>query len=166
MRYKRYSKKPQKMGKYKSKFEATVAALLPTAEYESREAKVHYRMSRVYQPDFTFTGKEWLLIETKGFFREGDAAKYKAIAETPGVELVFLFSNPEKKYGQVRKDGSYMTYRDWCNRYGILCYSVQNVPEVLCSGEVTKEWIQIEKQKIPKTPKGIRESLSSDAQLE
>lgn len=166
MRYKSYKKKPQKTGQYKSKFEATVATLLPTAAYEDKRAKVSYTMSRVYQPDFTFKNKEWLLIETKGFFREGDAAKYKAIAETPGVELVFLFSNPEKKYGQVRKDGSYMTYRDWCNRYGILCYSVHSIPEIVCTGEVTKEWIEAEKTKIPKMTKETRKSLGSDAQSE
>jgi len=143
-------RKARKTGIYKSRLEGRVAERLIGVTYESKEHKVKYVTHRVYQPDFTWPDKPWLLVESKGFFRDGDALKYRSIAASnPKCRLVFIFPNPHKKYGAKRKDGSAMTYYEWCIKYGFLCYSLDNMPHEFVKGDFDAQWVdtQITKQK-------------------
>lgn len=85
-------------------------------------------MERKYKPDFV---KGDTLIEVKGFFRTGDQAKYLAVKdqlerEDEGKELVFCFSNPDKK---VRK-GAKMSMADWCNRHGFRYFHINDIGRI------------------------------------
>ena len=118
--------------------------------YEDKASKVKYVTHRVYQPDFTWPHLSWLLVESKGFFRDGDALKYRSIkASNPECRLVFIFPNPHKKYGAKRKDGTAMTYFQWCQKYGFLCYDLDNMPHEFVSGDISLQWVDeaINKQK-------------------
>lgn len=120
-----------KTKKYRSAFEADVAAVLPPwYEYEKNSFK--YTVPRKYIPDFTDIGNEALStdvwIEVKGFFRAGDVAKYKAIrAAYPDIRLVFVFSNPNKK---VRK-GAKLSMGDWAIKNGWEYATIKTISEVL-----------------------------------
>lgn len=102
------------MPRYRSKLEGKVAKLLGDGwEYEKK--RVDYSVSHCYTPDFT---KGSTYIEVKGFFRPGDQTKYKAIKEVldgQGIELFFVFSNPNKP---VRK-GAKLTHGGWCDKCDI-----------------------------------------------
>ena len=104
--------------KYRSKFEENVAKALPPW-YEYEAGRYPYTMERKYVPDFVDEGNgndlkdTW--IEVKGYFRAGDVAKYKAIAKSnPDVNLVFVFSDPNKK---VRK-GAKLSMGEWAEKNG------------------------------------------------
>ena len=113
-------------GKYRSKLEASVAEGLGKKwKYESEV--VQYLQPRDYLPDFTFKEKDTIVyVEVKGFFRAGDASKYKSIHHTiseMGRTFVMLFANPD---APVRK-GSQTSYRKWCKKNGIACYGANEV---------------------------------------
>lgn len=104
------------MTKYKSGLEKRVhEALGEKWEYEPES--FDYTVARRYTPDFCWNDGEerevW--IEVKGFFREGDTAKYKAIRQCyPNIRLVFVFHAPFKK---VRKRGK-ITMAEWAQKNG------------------------------------------------
>jgi hypothetical protein len=126
-RTKRSNCKPKKIGKFKSALEHK-ASLLLGEDWEYEPYDVPYVMERKYKPDFV---KDDVLIEVKGFFRSGDQAKYLAVrdqleADGAEKELVFCFSNPEKK---VRK-GAKMSMGDWCNRHGFRYFHINDIGRV------------------------------------
>jgi hypothetical protein len=126
-RSKRYSRKPKRIDKFKSALEHK-SSLLLGEEWEYEPYDIEYVMVRKYKPDFV---KGNILIEVKGFFRSGDQAKYLAIknhleATNDPRELVFAFSNPQKK---VRK-GAKLTMEDWCHRHGFRVLSVNDLKEI------------------------------------
>lgn len=126
-RAKRGSRRPKKIGKFKSALEHK-ASLLLGEEWEYEPYDVEYVMERKYKPDFV---KGDTLIEVKGFFRTGDQAKYLAVKdqlerEDEGKELVFCFSNPDKK---VRK-GAKMSMADWCNRHGFRYFHINDIGRI------------------------------------
>lgn len=91
--------------------------VLKKCDYEP--FNVRYRIERKYHPDFVPKDSN-ILIEVKGFFRDGDTAKYKAIRDClPEHELVFIFSNPDKK---VRK-GAKLTMGKWADKEGLRWYT-------------------------------------------
>ena len=86
-----------------------------------------------YQTDFKI-GNTY--IELKGFLRPGDKNKYIHIArslEQQGCKLVFLMSNPEKKMSgaKKRKDGTYMTHKEWLTKQDIPCYAFNEISKLL-----------------------------------
>ena len=108
------------MSKYKSKLEARVAGLLGD-NWEYEPPSVPYTIQRNYIPDFK-QGDTY--IEVKGYFRSGDAAKYKAIAKQmkeDGNMFIMLFQKP---FAFVRK-GSKTTYAKWCEKNGIAWESTE-----------------------------------------
>ena len=99
------------MPKYRSRFEENVGNTLGS-DFEYESERHAYKISRKYTPDF-INGDIW--IEVKGYFRAGDVAKYKAIAEQyPEKTLIFVFSDPNKK---VRKNAK-MSMSQWADRNG------------------------------------------------
>lgn len=119
------------MPKYRSKFEEDVGNTLGSSfEYESE--KHAYTISRKYIPDFV-KGNIW--IEVKGYFRDGDVAKYKAIAQQyPNKILVFIFSNPNKK---VRKNAK-MSMAEWAGKNGWEWCTLQTAEDFINACEYIK----------------------------
>jgi hypothetical protein len=115
-------------GIYRSGLEKAFAEKVPkTFKYESESFP--YVMTRKYLPDFVYEGKgKKYFIEAKGFFREGDTMKYKAIRDCLNdAELIFLLSDPNKK---LRK-GAKMTMGEWCNKEGFKHFTVDQTKELV-----------------------------------
>ena len=112
--------------KFRSGLEKTFAALYPEKEFVYEPFDIPYTTHRKYKPDFlhTPTGK---LIECKGFFRQGDTLKYKAIRDCSDNELIFVLSDPFKK---VRK-GAKITMAQWCDKEGFKYFTVQQKDELM-----------------------------------
>ena len=121
--------------KYRSKLEKECHQLLGQNEWEYEPHKVAYTMRKNYMPDFV---RDDYYIEVKGFFRPGDTAKYKAIAEQlrfEGKDYIFLMPKPDSK---VRKGGK-ITYREWCAKHKIKIFSTSEIKEL-------KEWTRNKQQ--------------------
>lgn len=105
------------MPNFRSKLEEMVASLLGK-DWQYEPFKIKYTTKHTYTPDFVHdTGTGEILVEVKGFFREGDTQKYKAIRDTlEGTDqhLVFFLSSPFKK---VRK-GAMLNMGQWCDKEG------------------------------------------------
>lgn len=125
-------------GKYKSRLEAYVAALLKNPEYETDKLK--YTVDHTYTPDFTIgTGK---YIEAKGLFKAADRSKHLYIkTQHPDIQVFFVFGNPYNKLSKVSKT----TYADWCDKHGFLWCDVKEFTR-----EKIKEWKSTKPLKHPK----------------
>ena len=104
-----------KKSKFRSTFEEDVAKILKGFDYEP--FTVPYTIERNYRPDFVHRSSG-VLVECKGFFREGDTKKYTSIRDSlpEDQQLVFVLMQPNKK---IRK-GAKMTMSQWCDKEGIL----------------------------------------------
>lgn len=131
MSSKRPTKRTKKTnnGKYRSGLERKFAEAIPAKMMKYEPYDLSYVTHRKYKPDFVY--KDKVLIECKGFFREGDTQKYKAIRDCisgiAGMELVFLLSDPHKK---VRK-GAKLTMGQWCEKEGMAHFSLDTVEELI-----------------------------------
>lgn len=132
------------MKKYKSKLEESLATSeLKEYDYEPVGSGVDYQILRIYFPDFIHPDQPNVLVEAKGYFRDGfaDCKKYlSVIRDNKEKELVFIFPNPEKKaYGQCKKraDGTYLSLGEWCKSHNILYFKVGDVPIGLSRGELS-----------------------------
>ena len=137
----RKEKHRPKIYPYKSTLEYKVAKeYLTNYLYEPKESIVTYQVPHEYNPDFVHPNQPDILIECKGFFIKGfsDAQKYLAvIRDNPDKELVFVFSDPNKKaYAQCRsrKDGSFMTLAEWCEKNYIIYFTPETLPRDLIKG--------------------------------
>ena len=85
-------------GRYRSGLEKKFAEALPRKFMAYEPFDMPYTVHRHYKPDFVY--KDWMLVECKGFFREGDTLKYKSIRDCleEDQELVFLLSDPNKAF--------------------------------------------------------------------
>lgn len=125
------SKRPaknKKNGRYRSGLEKKFAETLPRKFMDYEPFDVPYVTYRNYKPDFVY--KNSVLIECKGFFREGDTQKYKAIRDTMAeeyVELIFVLSDPHKK---VRK-GAKLTMGQWCTKEGFKHFTLETTNELI-----------------------------------
>jgi hypothetical protein len=115
-----------KRSRFRSTFEQDVAKVLQDFDYEP--FTVPYTISRSYRPDFVHAASG-VLVECKGFFREGDTKKYTSIRDSlpDGQELVFVLMQPNKK---IRK-GAKMTMAEWCDKEGILWYNIETLEELI-----------------------------------
>lgn len=106
---------------YRSKLEKKVHLLLGE-DWSYETWKFPYTMVKEYTPDFS---RGTVHIEVKGFFRQGDQAKYIAINNClpPGEELVFIFENPNKP---VRK-GAKLTMGRWAEIKGFRYFGVDEI---------------------------------------
>ena len=106
--------------KFRSTFEEDVAKILKDFDYEP--FTVPYTIQRSYRPDFVHSASG-VLVECKGYFRDGDTKKYTSVRDSlpEGQELVFVLMQPNKK---IRK-GAKMTMSEWCDKEGILWYNIE-----------------------------------------
>jgi hypothetical protein len=111
--------------KYRSGLEKRIAAGLPSS-WEYEPFTVPYSVHRKYKPDFV---RGDYLIEAKGYFRESDCQKYKAIRDClkEEQELIFVLHNPHTK---VRK-GSKLSMSQWCEKEGFSWYTVDTLPQLV-----------------------------------
>jgi len=115
-----------KNSKFRSTFEEDVSKILTGFNYEP--FTVPYTIARNYRPDFVDpSGK--CLVECKGYFRDGDTKKYTSIRDSlpDEQELVFVLMAPNKK---IRK-GAKMTMSEWCDKEGILWYTIETLQELI-----------------------------------
>ncbi len=114
-------------GRYRSGLEKKFAEALPRKFMAYEPFDMPYTVHRHYKPDFVY--KEWMLVECKGFFREGDTKKYKSVRDClpESQRLVFVLMKPEKK---VRK-GAKMTMAQWCDKERIAWYSLDTLQEFI-----------------------------------
>lgn len=125
-------KKSQETSKYRSKFEMRVAESLTNKRvkfgYESQ--LVPYIVEKNYKPDFVLPNG--ILVEAKGYFRSMDQRKHRLLKEQhPELDIRMLFMKLDS-----RVQGSKMTCREWCEKYGIQ-YAETEVP---------REWINEQKK--------------------
>lgn len=116
----------RKLGNFRSEFEQSVNERLK-GQFEYETEKVSYYIPRVYTPDFVHPSG--VLVECKGFFREGDTQKYKAIKDCLPCfnELVFVLMKPDQK---VRKNTK-LTMAQWCDKHGIKWYTIDTLQELI-----------------------------------
>ena len=114
-----------KKSKFRSTFEEDVSKILKEFNYEP--FTIPYTISRSYRPDFVDVSGLYL-IECKGYFRDGDTKKYTSIRDSlpKEQELIFVLMQPNKK---IRK-GAKMTMSEWCDKEGILWYSLNTLQEL------------------------------------
>lgn len=119
-------KKPRKLPKYRSKFEATVADQLrkKKVQFGYEDIRLDYKVpesKHYYKPDFNLSNG--LRIEVKGKF-DADARKKMILIKeqhpNENIKLLFMRDQPIRK-------GSETFYSDWCRKYGY-DFAFQNVP--------------------------------------
>lgn len=115
-----------KKSRFRSTFEDDVSKVLKEFDYEP--FTIPYTISRSYRPDFV-DSSGLSLVECKGYFRDGDTKKYTSIRDSlpEGQELVFVLMQPNKK---IRK-GAKMTMSEWCDKEGILWYTIETLQELI-----------------------------------
>lgn len=124
--------KPTLESRYRSRFEARVAASLEAhgCAYEYETFKVEYEVPArraKYLPDFRLPNG--IIIEAKGRFEAKDRAKHLWIkAQNPDLDIRFCFQNANNRLYR----GSPTTYAMWCGKYGF----------TYCEKEVPLSWIK------------------------
>ena len=105
--------------KFRSPLEKRLHSVLKGFKYEP--CKMAYITERNYIPDFVDEERR-ILIEAKGFFRQGDDKKYLSIKKCyPKWRMIFVFSDPKKpvrKGGLPRKDGTRLSLAEWAEQNG------------------------------------------------
>jgi len=116
-----------RLGNFRSEFEQNVNDFLQKEGFSYETEKFTYEIPRVYTPDFIHDSG--VIVECKGFFREGDTQKYRAIIDClPAFhELVFILMKPNQK---VRK-GTKLTMAEWCNKYNIKWFSLETIQDLI-----------------------------------
>lgn len=148
-----------KLKKYDDKFKSTLerdlaSSCLAQYTYEPPRSGLQYSVPHTYHPDFIHPNSPDILIEVKGWFIKGaaDAQKYIAIArDNPNKEIVFLFSNPNKKaYSgcRPRSDGTYMSLGEWCHKNRFLFWTQDTFPDELYRGLWSLEDIRAYKRSV------------------
>jgi hypothetical protein len=108
-----------KKSTFRSTFEEDVSKILKGFDYEP--FTIPYTIERNYRPDFVHHASG-VLVECKGYFRDGDTKKYTSIRDSLSreQELVFVLMQPNKK---IRK-GAKM-------KEGILWYNIDTLQELI-----------------------------------
>ena len=85
-----------KKSAFRSTFEEDVSKILKDFDYEP--FTVPYTIERTYCPDFVHSASG-VLVECKGYFRDGDTKKYTSVRDSlpTGQQLVFVLMQPNKK---------------------------------------------------------------------
>ena len=111
---------------FRSTFEEDVSKILKEFDYEP--FTVPYTIERSYRPDFVHSASG-VLVECKGYFRDGDTKKYTSVRDSlpEGQTLVFVLMQPNKK---IRK-GAKMTMSQWCDKENILWYTIGTLQELI-----------------------------------
>jgi len=125
-------RRAKRSDKYKSNFEAEVAAYYKNQlVYETKKIKFQQpAVDRTYNPDFTSPKIENLYIETKGKLSIDDRKKHLLLKEQhPDKEIVLLFQNANNKI--TRRSNT--SYGDWCDTNGIIwfCWKTKPPPKTI-----------------------------------
>lgn len=87
--------------------------------------KIAYTIRKDYVPDFvvcTRSGKT-IYIETKGWFKQEDRVKMRAVKESnPDLDIRLLFD----KNNKISSRGK-MKYTEWCDKHGFK-WAIKTVP--------------------------------------
>lgn len=96
--------------------------------FEFEPYNIPYIVHRDYKPDFVHADSG-IIVECKGFFRQGDTQKYKAIRDSINKynELIFILSDPRKK---LRK-GSKTSMGEWCEKEGFKYFTLSTIEEFI-----------------------------------
>ena len=82
---------------------------------------VSYTIEYKYTPDFVLSNG--IIIEAKGFFRDDDQRKHRAVREAhPELDIRFVFSNINSRV-QMSK----LTCGEWCEKYNFQ-YAQEKIP--------------------------------------
>ena len=112
---------------FKSGFERTLDTQLKKAKaaYKYESLTLDYSIHHKYRPDFVFDNG--MIIEAKGRFMPGDAAKMRAVkAAHPHLDIRFVFMSAHQKIGRQKQ-----TYAEWADRYGF----------PWADGEIPESWL-------------------------
>ena len=112
--------------KFRSGLESAFSDAVSNEKFLYEPYRIPYIINKKYIPDF-ICERTGAMIECKGFFRVGDAQKYKAIRDEIDRPLIFLFSDSNKK---LRK-GSKMTLGQWCDKEKIPHFTLRTVDKLL-----------------------------------
>lgn len=154
MRFTGQKKKSKSLEPYKSTLEKQVASTLVDFLYEPKENILSYTVEHKYTPDFVHPDRKDILIEVKGYFIKGaeDQRKYlSVIRSNPQIELVFIFSNPLKRCHsgcRNRKDGTFMSLKEWCIKNNILFFTHKTVPKEILEGKWDINQVRKYKEKL------------------
>jgi hypothetical protein len=89
--------------------------------FEYEPMSVSYTIEYKYTPDFVLSNG--IIIEAKGFFRDDDQRKHRAVREAhPELDIRFVFSNINSRV-QRRK----LTCGEWCEKYNFQ-YAQEKIP--------------------------------------
>jgi len=138
---------------FRSAFEKRVSKKLDdTYVYEPKGITMHYTIAHRYNPDFVHPSCPEILLEVKGYFRDAsEARKYVSVKkDNPGIELIFIFNNPDKKAHpncRPRNDGTVMTLHEWCMKEGFLYYHERELPAEIIDGKYDMSWVNHERKK-------------------
>ena len=106
--------------------------------------KVEYSITHFYEPDFTRTLQDKIiLLESKGrFWDYAEYSKYIWVRKNlpENTELVFLFANPSAPMPgtKIRKDGTKRTHSEWATANEFRWFTEDTLPD---------EWIDIKVKK-------------------
>ena len=90
---------------------------------------IPYSVTRDYIPDLLVGD---VYVEIKGYFRQDAQRKMRAVKKQhPDKDIRFLFQKAEATIqgAKRRKDGTKMTCREWCDRYGFLWAEGEELPD-------------------------------------
>jgi len=112
---------------YRSGLELKVSQYLDTKKiqfkYEAIKIEWEDLAYRTYTPDFILPNN--IIIEVKGRFVTQDRRKHREIKrQHPNLDIRFVFENSKRKLYK----GAKSTYKEWCDKYGFLCYD-RIIPE-------------------------------------
>jgi hypothetical protein len=108
--------KTKATSKYRSKFEAGVAASLNQRRvpFQYETLCLDYVIEAQYKPDFILPNG--VIVETKGFFKANDRRKMIAVKKQhPDLDIRLVFQNSNDKISRSKKS---MTYGQWATRHG------------------------------------------------
>lgn len=128
-RVKRYRPKKENILRgtgYDSMLEKTLHdTKLAPCKFHDKDDYVKYIVPHTYEPDFSIEkGGMKFLLETKGRFNDSsEARKYLFVREAldeEKSELVFIFQKAKTRFpfARKRKDGTYATQEEWCEKHG------------------------------------------------
>jgi hypothetical protein len=113
---------------FKSGFERTLATQLKNAKvkFEYEGLKIPYTINHIYHPDFILPNG--IIIEAKGRFMDGDAAKMRAVKyQHPELDIRFVFMSAHSKVTRMKQ-----TYAEWADRHGF----------PWADGRIPEEWLK------------------------
>ena len=120
----RFRKRSKRTGKYKSKLEEVIARRLgKKATYETET--ISYLLPKRYKPDFVVKRADGtkLYLEVKGWFRQEDQQKMKAVKfSNPDLDIRMFFPNDNKVQSSTMKNS------EWCKKWGFP-FSIGRLPK-------------------------------------